>query len=131
MIFTPRTLCLGLAALLLGAALIGCGNSGDSTSSKKKPQEKTTFRSTRALDQDLQGDKPYLSLRAMEVSREGQKKSLQQPKSADILKDPGTLLQPKSADVLKEYRTPAESPGGKRRRKIVSQPLPKGPNDKQ
>jgi hypothetical protein len=115
MIFTPRTLCLGLAALLLGAALIGCGNSGDSTSSKKKPQEKTTFRSTRALDQDLQGDKPYLSLRAMEVSREGQKKSLQQPKSAD---------------VLKEYRTPAESPGGKRRRKIVSQPLPKGPNDK-
>jgi hypothetical protein len=70
-------------------------NSGDSTSSKKKPQE-TTFRSTRATDQGLQGDKPFLSLRAMEVSREGQK-SLQQPKSAEVLKEPEPLPEPLKA----------------------------------
>ncbi len=112
MIFKQRTFGLALAGLLLGAALIGCGNSGDSTSSKKKPGE-TTFRSTRAVDQGLQGEKPFLSLRAMEVSREGQK----------------SLRQPKSAEVLKEGRTREESPGGKRRRKLARQGLQKGPND--
>lgn len=126
MIFKQRPLGLALAGLLLGAALIGCGNSGESTSSKKKPLE-TTFRSTRATDPGLQGEKPYLSLRAMEVSREGQK-SPQQPK-AEVLKETKTWQQPKSADALKEYRTQAESPRGKRRRKIVNQGLQQGPDD--
>ena len=107
-----RPLGLALAGLLLGAALIGCGNSGESASSKKKPRE-TTFRSTRATDPDHQGEKPYLSLRAMEVSRAGQK-SLQQPKPAEVLKEPEPLPEP---------------PRGKRRRKIVSQGPPQGPNN--
>ena len=114
-----RPLCLALAGLLLGSAIIGCGNSGESTSSKQKPRE-TTFRSTRTTDPDLQGDKPYLSLRAMEVSQAGQK-PLHHQKPADVLKQPGTWQQPKSADTLKEYGTQAESPGGKRRRKIIPQ----------
>jgi hypothetical protein len=48
----------------------------------------------------------------MEVSPKGQK-SLQQPKSPEVLKEPATR---------------AESPGGKRRRKLVKQGLQKGEN---
>jgi hypothetical protein len=143
MIFQQRTLGLALAGLLLGAALNGCGDSGDPTSSQKKPRE-TTFRSTRAPDQDLQGEKPYLSLRALEVPRQGQKspqqpksaevskgsrqgqQPLQQPKSAEVLK--GSLQQPKSAEVLPESRPRPESFGGKRGRKIAKQTLQKGPD---
>ena len=131
MIFKQRTLGLALAGLMLGAALNGCGDSGDPTISQKKPRE-TTFRSTRAADQDPQGEKPYLSLRAMEVPRQGQK-SPQPPKSGEVSKGSRQgqqpLQQPKSAEVLPESRPRPESFQGKRGRKIVKQELQKGPND--
>jgi hypothetical protein len=100
-----RPLGLALAGLLLGSAIIGCGNSGESTSPKQKPRE-TTFRSTRATDPAPDGEKPYLSLRAMEVPRAGQE-ALQQPKPPGVLKEPEPL--------------PEAAPIGKRRRKIIKQ----------
>ena len=77
--FNQRPLSLAIASLLLGALMISCGNSGDSTISRKKSQE-TTVRSTRAIklkDQGPQGgqqdrsEQPSLSLQAMEPVREG------------------------------------------------------------
>jgi hypothetical protein len=99
-----RPLGLALAGLLLGSAIIGCGNSGESTSPKQKPRE-TTFRSTRATDPAPDGEKPYLSLRAMKVSPAGQE-ALQQPKPPGILKESEPLPAP---------------PRGKRRRTIIKQ----------
>jgi hypothetical protein len=100
-----KPLGLALAGLLLGSAIIGCGNSGESTSPKQKPRE-TTFRSTRATDPAPDGEKPYLSLRAMEVPRAGEE-ALQQPKPPGVLKEPKPL--------------PEAAPIGKRRRKIIKQ----------